>query len=218
MASTEPRRRWGGGCAPVRGRAAPPRRAPCAMPAAGSRRTRHGRCPGRRGRTRRRHGRGIRPAARARAAAAAPPRTPRHAGPTASGGRRARRQQTAGSRGGAGVAVRPAAAAALVCAARPDAGGACGSGRRRAGESWAGEQGRARPCCRVARGSPCRMPAGEGGGGREVLPGWDGGAAGREVEVPPQRRRGPVELERGLRLAGLERGGPDEVPPGGGRA
>src|SRR6185503_14062752 len=32
MASTEPRRRWGGGCAPVRGRAAPPRRAPCRPP------------------------------------------------------------------------------------------------------------------------------------------------------------------------------------------
>ena len=88
----------------------------------------------------------------------------------------------------------------------PTLGG--GSGRRRAGESWAGEQGRARPCCRVARGSPCRMPAGEGG--REVLPGWDGGAAGREVKEPPQSRRGPAELERGLGLAGLERGRREE--------
>ena len=53
-------------------------------------------------------------------------------------------------------------------------------------------------------------PAREGEGGREVLPGWDGGAAGREVKEPPQSRRGPAELERGLGLAGLERGRREE--------
>jgi len=78
----------------------------------------------------------------------------------------------------------------------------------------AGESSTVLPCCaRVAVPHARRR-----GRGREVLPGWDGGAAGKEVEVPPQRRRGPAELECGLGLAGLERGGPDEVPPGGGRA
>ena len=43
-----------------------------------------------------------------------------------------------------------------------------------------------------------------------MLPGWDGGAAGREVKEPLQSRRGPAELERGLRLAGLERGRREE--------
>ena len=43
-----------------------------------------------------------------------------------------------------------------------------------------------------------------------MLPGWDGGAAGREVKEPPQSRRGPAELERGLGLAGLERGRREE--------